>query len=186
MYCPKCGSNNQDKIKFCTRCGMNLAVVSDAVSGKPAGQSQLDERMVNLFKDYYRGRNGLIIGAAICALVAITVILAAMFHFAEKGDLLSTIAGFLLVYGIIVFIWGAGKWNESASEIKAIERAAAAKGTSLPAAETRPALSTGEPASIHVEAFSTDPIEMSVSVTEQTTRALDGRTYHSPVENQPQ
>jgi hypothetical protein len=185
MYCPKCGSNNQDEIKFCTRCGMNLAVVADAVNGKSAGQSPLDERMVNLFKDYYRGRNGLIIGGAICALVAITVILAGAFHFAEKGDLLSTLAGFLLVYGIIILIWGAAKWNESASEIKALERAAA-KGVSLPTAEPRRALSANEPASIRVDALSTDPIEMPASVTEQTTRALDERAYHYPVENQPE
>lgn len=164
---------------------MNLTVVADAVSGKPASQSQLDERMVKLFKDYYRGRNSLIIGSAACATVALTVILAAVFRFSEKGDLLSTLAGFLLIYGIIAFIWGAAKWNDSASEIKALERAAAAKGIALPKAETQPALSSGEPARIRVEALATDPIEMPVSVTEQTTRALDERAYHSPVEHQP-
>ena len=34
MYCPSCGSNNQDEVKFCTRCGTNLEVVSDALSGR--------------------------------------------------------------------------------------------------------------------------------------------------------
>ena len=185
MYCPKCGSNNQDEIKFCTRCGMNLAVVADAVNANPAALPALDEQMVKLFKDYYRGRNSLIIGGTICAIVAITVILAGAFHFAEKGDLLSTLAGFLLIYGIVALIWGGAKWNESASEIKALERAAAAKGVALPAGATRPALPSNEPAGVRVGALSTDPIEMPVSVTENTTHALEERAYHSLAENQP-
>lgn len=34
MFCPKCGIDNPDNGKFCRRCGCDLAVVSDALSGK--------------------------------------------------------------------------------------------------------------------------------------------------------
>jgi hypothetical protein len=75
---------------------------------------------------------------------------------------LSTLATFLLVYGLIALIWGAGKWNNAASEIKAIERA----GTGplrLPAESTR----------ISTPTYATDPIAMPGSVTERTTHLLD-------------
>jgi uncharacterized membrane protein YvbJ len=39
MYCPSCGSNNQPEIKFCTRCGTNLGVVSEALTGKILGKN---------------------------------------------------------------------------------------------------------------------------------------------------
>lgn len=34
MYCPKCGTNNPDDGKFCRKCGCDLKLVSDVISGK--------------------------------------------------------------------------------------------------------------------------------------------------------
>jgi predicted lipid-binding transport protein (Tim44 family) len=34
MFCPKCGSNQGEGKKFCTSCGTNLLIVSQALSGK--------------------------------------------------------------------------------------------------------------------------------------------------------
>lgn len=34
MYCPKCGTKNPDNGKFCRKCGTDLNVVSDALTGK--------------------------------------------------------------------------------------------------------------------------------------------------------
>ncbi len=34
MFCPKCGIENPNDGKFCRKCGCNLNVVSDALSGK--------------------------------------------------------------------------------------------------------------------------------------------------------
>src|SRR2546423_13513471 len=105
MYCPSCGSNNQAEVKFCTRCGTNLAVVSDALSllrlsnpqgqkggtkpalcsdalsGKAADPSPLDERLVKLFKDYYRSRNSVIIGSIASAIALFKMILFALVSF---------------------------------------------------------------------------------------------------------
>ena len=42
MFCPKCGSNQGEGRKFCTSCGTNLLVVSQALSGKiPPSQHSL-------------------------------------------------------------------------------------------------------------------------------------------------
>ncbi|MDQ3013472.1 MAG: zinc ribbon domain-containing protein, partial [Acidobacteriota bacterium] len=34
MFCPKCGSNQSDGKKFCTVCGTNLLIVSQALTGQ--------------------------------------------------------------------------------------------------------------------------------------------------------
>lgn len=36
MFCPKCGSNQSDGKKFCTVCGTNLLIVSQALTGQLA------------------------------------------------------------------------------------------------------------------------------------------------------
>lgn len=36
MFCPKCGSNQNESKKFCTGCGTNLLVVSQALTGQLA------------------------------------------------------------------------------------------------------------------------------------------------------
>ena len=58
MFCPSCGSNNQEGVKFCTRCGTNLGVVTSALSGK-LGSSTIDERVMKLLKEYNKGRRDL-------------------------------------------------------------------------------------------------------------------------------
>ncbi len=181
MYCPSCSSHNQDEVKFCTRCGTNLGVVSDALSGKLAIQSPIDERMVKLFKEYYRGRNGMIIGSVASAIALFAVVLFVLTGFHERGDFLATVIAFLLLYGIIVLISGLARWSKSSSEIKAIERAGS-QGASLRLAEDYPGLLSSEPASIRTGALSTDPIDSPASVTEQTTRLLDERGYEQPPE----
>jgi zinc-ribbon domain len=170
VYCPSCSSHNQDEVRFCTRCGTNLGVISDALSGKHASPSQIDERMVSLFKDYYSGRNSVIIGGVVFVIVLFKVMLFALFSL--NVNFLSDIAGFLVIYGLIALIWGAGKWNNAASEIKAIERAAS-EHLRLPA----------EPSSVSTPSYPTDPIASAVSVTEQTTHLLDEGTSE-PAQNQ--
>src|SRR6266700_8258547 len=38
MYCPKCGSEQSDELKFCKACGTNLGVVRTAVTKGDAGE----------------------------------------------------------------------------------------------------------------------------------------------------
>ena len=34
MFCPKCGVENPEKVKFCRRCGCDLSLIPDVMSGK--------------------------------------------------------------------------------------------------------------------------------------------------------
>jgi hypothetical protein len=183
VYCPSCGSTNQNEVKFCRRCGVNLGVVSDALSGRPAEQSQIDERMVKVFKDYYRGRNSVIIGTVASLIALFKVTLFALMGLPAGTGFLGTLAGMFFLFGAIALVWGTAKWNNAASEIKAIGRAAAA-GKSLRPAEDHAGLLSGEAPSIRDAAPSTDPLGFPASVTEQTTRHLAGREYQPKAESQ--
>lgn len=183
MYCPSCGSNNQAEVKFCTRCGTNLGLVTEALGGGTAAQSPLDERMVGLFKDYYRSRNSIIIGGIAVGIALFKVILFALVTFSSTPRYLGTLTTLLLIYGIIALVWGIGKWNDSASEIRAIERAAAL-GASLRATDARPGLLASEPSGLSTGRLATDPLADPGSVTEQTTRHLEEHAYKPTLESQ--
>ena len=40
MYCPKCGSNQSDELKFCKSCGANLQAVRQAVATREPGETE--------------------------------------------------------------------------------------------------------------------------------------------------
>ncbi|MDQ3181648.1 MAG: zinc ribbon domain-containing protein, partial [Acidobacteriota bacterium] len=40
MFCPKCGIQNPETGKFCRSCGTDLAVISDAMTGKSSVNNQ--------------------------------------------------------------------------------------------------------------------------------------------------
>jgi hypothetical protein len=176
VYCPSCGSNNQDEVKFCRHCGVNLGVVSDALIGRPAEHSQIDERMVKLFKDYYRGRNAVIIGTAASLVALFKVVLFALMGLPAGVGFLGTLAGMFFFFGMIALVWGIAKWNNAASEIKAIGRAAG--GKSLRPVEDHIGLLTADAAGIRDATPSTDPLGFPGSVTEQTTHLLEENGPH--------
>lgn len=172
MYCPNCGSNNQAGIKFCTRCGTNLAVVSEALSGRP-GQPAVDDRIVKLLKAYYSGRRSTFLGVPLLACGATML---TGFFMVNLPDNLSGI--FLLpliftVYGAISSFLGISRWMDSSSELKALGYDDPKK------AVPRPAKSALGAPPVEIEAASskgyvTDPIEPA-SVTEKTTNLLEER-----------
>jgi hypothetical protein len=98
MYCPGRGSHNQPEIKFCTRCGTNLGVVSEALTGKIAGKPDADDRMSKLMRDYYRGRRDTITGAVM--IPAGLLILAIM-----TASGMNPIGAFFIICWM--FFWGA-------------------------------------------------------------------------------
>jgi hypothetical protein len=177
MYCPSCGSNNLPDIKFCTRCGTNLGVVSDALAGKIAGKTGVDDRVAKLLKDYYRGRRDTITGAV---LVPTGLLLMAIMMAAG----LKPIGAFFIICWM--FFWGAaalagglGKWIASQNELKSLgygsqsqfQGALPQQGVPVPLRESLPSV------------YSTGPVDSPPSVTEHTTRQLDERTYAPPSEH---
>src|ERR1041385_7145011 len=128
MYCPKCGSQNDDDLKFCTRFGTNLGVVSDALAGKVEQEAEVDERLVKLLKKYYSGRRGTVIGFAASAISIVKLTLAFILLNKDLMDpglvksLIWTIPVFvaLLITGLTWFFWGATGWVDASSELKAL------------------------------------------------------------------
>lgn len=177
MYCPGCGSENQNELKFCTRCGANLAVVSDALAGKASGGTGRDEKMVALLKDYYRSRPMTLIGAAGSALSLFKLAGIFALGFPEKMMPIAILAFGFFFLSLYALIWGLIRWNNSSSEMRAL-------GTSP--SRLRNAIAAGDRSSqsqrevserdIKVVSYSTDPIKGLPSVTEQTTRELDRQT----------
>ena len=170
MFCPSCGSNNQDEVKFCTRCGTNLGVVSDALSGRTTGALETDERTVSLLKDYYRSRRMMIIGAAVSAVSLFKLAGPFLLGFPEKMIPIVILSLLFLLLSLFAFIWGLVKWNNSGSEIKALG-ISPSKGKALTSAEQLRL--AGEHARVGKSAYATDPIPSASSVTEQTTHLLD-------------
>lgn len=170
MFCPTCGSSNQDEVKFCTRCGTNLGVVSDALAGKTTGTLETDERTLNLLKDYYRGRRMMLIGGAASALSLFKLAGPFLLGFPEKMIPIVILSLVFLLLSLIAFVWGLVKWNNASSEIKALG-VSPSKGKALAAAEQ--SRLAGEPSRVGKSAYATDPIPSASSVTEQTTNLLD-------------
>jgi zinc-ribbon domain len=181
MYCPNCGSDNQAEIKFCTRCGTNLGVVSDALTGKLTGPSKIDQKleqkMVRLLKNYYSGRRSVMIGGSmlLAGLIIQGIILA--FGFPEKLIGFAALTAAPIIYGFISLFIGIARWNRASSELKAlghiIPQTSPMRGTTA---------LTEEPSA--VGAYTTDPISNPASVTENTTRHLEAQVRAEPGERE--
>src|SRR5262249_5495373 len=120
MYCPNCGSQNQDELKFCTRCGTNLGIVSEALAGKFDNIIQRDERLVKLLTNYYRGRRGAIIGFIASAICVFKMTLLLLLGNPEKLAFLLVLFLTLLFLSLLWLIWGALKWVNAGSELQAL------------------------------------------------------------------
>lgn len=173
MYCPSCGSNNHPEIKFCTRCGTNLGVVSEALTGKLSGKTGGDARMAKLMKDYYSGRRDTITGAGL--IPAGLLVLAIMW---ASG--MNPIGAFFIICWM--FFWGAsalaggpGKWIASSGELKSLGYGSQSQIQGAPFPQAGLLNQTHAPSG-----YSTGPVDSPASVTEHTTRQLDERGYRAP------
>lgn len=173
MYCPSCGSDNQNEVKFCTRCGTNLGVVSDALSGKPTSGIQTDERMVKLLKDYYRSRPMTLIGAAGSVLSLFKMAGVFLLGFPESMMPIVALALGFFFLSLYAFIWGLIRWNNSSSELKALGTTPLELQKSIVASRNQAAIDRDS----NAIAYSVDQIKIPGSVTEQTTRQLDRQKY---------
>jgi zinc ribbon protein len=182
VYCPSCGVNNRDEVKFCTRCGTNLDIVSEALSGKSTGSLETDERMVRVLKDYYRSRRMTIIGGVASLISLFKLALLLVLGFPEKMLPLAALLTGLLLCGLFALIWGMTKWNNSSSEIKALGLSPP-KGKKLAPAPNQLRLAAN-PASISTPKYRTDPIKVPGSVTDHTTHLLDELESRPPVQKQ--
>lgn len=121
MYCPNCGANNQAEINFCTRCGTNLATVSDALSGKAKSTLQPTEQMPALLRQYHSGRHKMLLGGvSLTAGVALTATLLMAGNLSWLFWVFFWAVLSLFGYGTRNFIKGWHQWSDSSSEMKAL------------------------------------------------------------------
>ncbi|MEO0249101.1 MAG: DUF6249 domain-containing protein [candidate division WOR-3 bacterium] len=92
MYCPRCGRKAVEGQKFCTGCGTNLLVVSQALA--PRHATPEEERRMRQRLDQFR--DGV---RRMCVGIGLTI----LFYFLFRGSLV------LAAVGLLVFFAGLGK-----------------------------------------------------------------------------
>ena len=181
MYCPNCAHQNQPDIKFCTRCGTNLGLVSDALGTKVAGRSSvIDERVVEVIKDYYHGRRDTITGLVLLPAAVKAVALLVMLGLPPVGSFF--IVSWMVFWGIAALAGGLGKWIAASGELKALGFTPPSSKLWMRAQKLLSSATTKK------EARSTNELaerlEIPLSVTEHTTRELEARGRIAPTADQ--
>jgi hypothetical protein len=114
----------------------------------------------------------MIIGGAASALALFKLAGPFVLGFPEKMIPIVILSLLFLLLGLLAFVWGLVKWNNSSSEIKAI--GISPSKSSKPSAHRPDQLQLPvEPSSIRMRVPATDPIALPSSVTEHTTHILD-------------
>ena len=183
MYCPTCGSQNLVDVKFCTQCGANLAVVSEALTGKAVNQAQPDERMVTLLKDYYTGRRATIVGGGSLTFGFTILALLMAAGMPDHWSIFGLLGLGCLIYGAIAAIAGAADWIRSSSELKALSIVASQLSLPRPVQHVT-TLIDHDRGLLAKDALATDSIKSPASVTEHTTHHLDEKAQAPRLENQ--
>ena len=104
MFCPNCGAHQTGGKKFCTTCGQNLALVSQALTGRSAGVREpvhLRSLEHDRQRDLAKGVKLTIIGGAFLALQFFTFIFSLPFRNAGSSfGFLSFIALVFMAVGV--------------------------------------------------------------------------------------
>jgi hypothetical protein len=105
MFCPKCGSNQGEGKRFCTVCGANLAVVSQALTGQIPQPSYYAPPVINPLeierqRDMAKGVRLSIIGGGIVALNFFNFIFSGPFRGGSPFSFWTFIGFILLATGI--------------------------------------------------------------------------------------
>ena len=198
MYCPRCGSNQGEELKFCTVCGSNLPVVRQAADMKVTGEktdrnkpwfadmtlSDAESKRRKDELDHRRGisaevrrHNEIKAGVITASLGLATSIFLAIFM---QGLVLSgsvsseaaVILSRLWVAGVIPLFLGIALIFNGvfvSKRLAEITRRAAERGSNLPEKDTNPlGVGSGE---------TTEFIPSGFSVTEGTTKHLTTSDY---------
>ena len=115
MYCPKCASQNEDNIKFCKQCGINLSAVSDLLSGTALESPQADE-IATLLAKCHNGYLSTVIGLSLIIL-ALLIVIASMLASLIPAAISSLL---LVAWAIPAVAQGIGKWRSARTEMRAI------------------------------------------------------------------
>jgi hypothetical protein len=178
MFCPRCGQQAAEEVRFCSRCGLPLDAASELVEadGYPAWHPATATAAGALTPRQRGTRKGLMIMISGLLFFGLAALLTAMkedfFIFLPVAALVFTIGLMRVIYGMLLESDSTHKKaaNHSdvkdAAKLKAAAKLKGARGTELPPARA-------VPASLYNRAGG-DTSDMAVpqSVTESTTRLL--------------
>lgn len=180
MFCPRCGQQAAEEVRFCSRCGLPLDAAAEIVTseGRPEWLAAREEEGASPLTPRQRGtRKGLMImsGGLVFSLVAalLTAFKEDLFPFLVLAGVLLTIGVMRLLYGLLLEEHAPKKRPAKHPAVKAADDDAELKRAAPRAGELPPARSV--PASFYASA-SADTSDMTgspPSVTESTTRLLD-------------
>ncbi len=167
MFCPKCGQQSSDEVRFCPRCGLSLAGLAAYVAGNelaPAGAPAPRAPMMTA------RRRGMRRGAKLMFISGVLLPAAALLAFEgdAPGPLLLVMTAFLAGLAWLVYSWLFG------DNTVPVGRGAGRRD--LGAAGDRPALGAPQftPAPLfNQQRANTAEIYQPPSVTENTTKLLD-------------
>lgn len=173
MFCPRCGQQAAEGVRFCSRCGLPLDAAAEIVAsgGGPAAESAAREPAATLTPRQRGTRKGLIIVIGGILFFAVAALLTAI-----KEDLFVFLvpAGIVLVIGFVRMLYGLLLEEHTPATKKSKRKAGDAElgGAQSGAAELPPARAV--PASFYARpGAETGDSSAPASVTESTTRLLE-------------
>ena len=181
MYCPNCAHENQPEIKFCTRCGTNVGVVSEALTKGVSSSKVIDERLAEVIKDYYHGRRDTITGLVLLPAAVKAVSLLILLGLPPVASFF--IVSWMVFWGIGALASGLGKWVAAGGEMKALGYTAPSSKLWTRVQKLVSSAPTSEEAKRSTNTLA-ERIAIPVSVTEHTTRELEERTHNPHMEPQ--
>src|SRR5262245_18040557 len=118
MYCPNCGTQNVEEVKFCTRCGTNLSSVSQALTGA-FRESAPSQDLIKPLKGYFAGRRRTVFGATLLGGgLLIIIMLAIVANVAPEAAF--WIISWMFLWGVIELAVGLSKLAGAGAELRAL------------------------------------------------------------------
>jgi hypothetical protein len=178
MFCPRCGQQAAEEVRFCSRCGLPLGAAAEIVEagGNPAWMAAHEEGAGALTPRQRGTRKGLMILAGGSVFLVVAALLTAfrdeLFPFLIIAGVVLTIGVMRLLYALMLEEHRSAKKTSKQATVKVQDAAAelkrgAAHGGELPPARAVPAALYTRP-SAH-----TADMAAPQSVTENTTKLLD-------------
>jgi hypothetical protein len=178
MFCPRCGQQAAEEVRFCSRCGLPLDAAAEIVGagGSPDWYQSKTEAAVALTPRQRGTRKGLMLTAGGLIFFGVAILLTA---FKEDFFVLLMPAGVLLTVGVMRMLYGL-LLEDHKPEKKTSERLADAAGSGAELARGSARVkelphARAVPASLYANAAAdtSDMAASPLSVTESTTRLLD-------------
>jgi hypothetical protein len=166
MFCPQCSQEQvSEEMRFCSRCGFPLAIVSQLVRGGGALEGFDPEAKGELSPRQKGVRWGLILLIVSTLLVPLSALMTAM-----KSDFFV-----LFVPVLVLFVFGLARLLHAYLLAQRTPKETAAKGTKQLPGAYAPSLPGGQsiPATNWKQPVNTSEMAQPVSITENTTRLLN-------------